>query len=248
VPRAIAYHRPDSVEDAVALLNDNSHQPLAGGTVLNGDDDPTPVTMVDLQGCGLNGISGDAGQLRLGAMTTLHDMLNDDRVPTGLADAAQAELPSTLRTLATAGGTVATGDPDSILIAALLVHDARVELVGPSGYEMLPLADLLKAGVAAGHVITAVEVDLSEGGDCVRQSTARTPSDTPIVSATARNAGDAGVRLALTGMAAYPVLADPLDPTAGLEPISDFRGSADYRRTLAEVLAKRAVNAVGGVT
>ncbi len=82
MPRAIAYHRPDSVEDVVALLNDNSYQPLAGGTVLNGDDDPTPVTMVDLQGCGLDGIGGDAGQLRLGAMTTLHDMLNDERVPT----------------------------------------------------------------------------------------------------------------------------------------------------------------------
>ena len=244
MPRAIAYHRPDSVEDAVALLNDNSYQPLAGGTVLNGDDDPTPVTMVDLQGCGLDGISGDAGQLRLGAMTTLHDMLNDERVPTGLADAAQAELPSTLRTLATVGGTVATGNADSILLAALLVHDARVELVGPSGYGKLPLTDLLKAGVAAGHVVTAVELDPS--GDCVRQSTARTPSDTPIVSATARNAAD-GVRLALTGMADHPVLADALDPTTGLEPISDFRGSADYRRTLAEVLAKRAVNAVGSV-
>ena len=245
MPRAIAYHRPDSVEDAVALLNDSSHQPLAGGTVLKGDDDPPPVTMVDLQGCGLDGISGDAGRLRLGAMATLHDMVNDDRVPTGLAGAAQAELPSTLRTLATVGGTVATGNADSILLAALLVHDARVELVGPGGYETLPLADLLKAGVAAGHVVPAVEFDPS--GDCVRQSTARTPSDTPIVSATARNADD-GVRLALTGMADHPVLTDPRDPTTGLEPISDFRGSADYRRKLAEVLTKRAVNAIGGVT
>ncbi len=246
MPRAIAYHRPDSVNDVVALLDDKSHRLLAGGTVLNGDDDPSPVTMVDLQGCGLGGIGGNAGRLRLGAMTTLHDMLNDDRVPTALAGAAQVELPSTLRTLATVGGTVATGDPDSVLVAALLVHEATVELVGPGGSEVLPLANLLKAGVPASHVITAVEVDCSGDGDCVRESTARTPSDTPIVSATARGAGD-GIRLALTGVAAYPVLADPLDPTVGLEPISDFRGSADYRRTLAEVLAKRAVNAVGGI-
>ncbi|GIT00873.1 MAG: hypothetical protein CM1200mP26_25850 [Acidimicrobiales bacterium] len=79
-------------------------------------------------------------------MTTLHDMLDDDRVPTGLAGAAQAELPSTLRTLATVGGTVATGDPDSVLVAALLVHDARVELVGPGGYEMLPLGQSAEGG------------------------------------------------------------------------------------------------------
>ena len=61
MPRAIAYHRPDSVEDVVALIDDKSHRPLAGGTILNGDDDPTPVTMVDLQGCGLDGIEGDTG-------------------------------------------------------------------------------------------------------------------------------------------------------------------------------------------
>tara|TARA_B100000029_G_scaffold267769_1_gene263395 strand:- start:5368 stop:6105 length:738 start_codon:yes stop_codon:yes gene_type:complete len=241
VPRAIAYYRPDSVEDAVALLQEPSHRPLAGGTILNGDDDPTPIAMVDLQGCSLDGISDTGDSLRMGAMTTLQDLVYDERVPTGLSEAARAELPSTLRTLATVGGTVATGNADSVLLAALLVHEARIELLGPDGHETTPLEDILTSGLAAGHVVTAVEVDPS--GGCARHSTARTPSDTPIVSATARVAND-GLRLALTGVADHPVLVDPADPTAGLDPIGDFRGSADYRRKLAEVLAGRALLAL----
>lgn len=244
MPRAIAYHRPESVEGVVALLIDSSHRPLGGGTVLNGDDDPTPITMVDLQGCDLASISTAGDRLRLGAMTTLHDVMNDERVPSGIAGAAQAELPSTLRTLATVGGTVATASCDSVLIAALLVHDANVELVDSSKCEVLPLAGLLETGIADGCLITAVEIDPS--GDCVRQSTARTPADIPIVSATARDT-DEGVLLALTGVAPHPILVDPQNPTHELDPVGDFRGSSKYRTQLAEVLAARAIVAAGGL-
>lgn len=244
MPRALAYHRPDSVDAVVGLLAGPDHLALAGGTVLNADDDPTPVTMVDLQACGLDGITESGGRLRLGAMTTLGDLVDDDRVPSGLSDAARAELPSTLRTLATVGGTVAVGDPDSVLLAALLVHDARVDVVGPDGATTTPLADLLPDGIPPGHVATAV--DLDPAGDCVRHATGRTPADAPIVSATARTTGD-GVRLALTGVADHPVAADPADPTAGLAPTGDFRGSADYRLRLAEVLSARAVTGSGEV-
>ena len=50
---------------------------------------------------------------------------------------------------------------------------------------------------------------------------------------------DGVTTVALTGVASTPVLIDPGDPTSGLEPLGDFRGSADYRLHLASVLTDR---------
>ena len=44
MPRAIAYHRPDSVEDVVALLDDESHRPESDDAESPEDDeDACPV-------------------------------------------------------------------------------------------------------------------------------------------------------------------------------------------------------------
>ena len=45
-----------------------------------------------------------------------------------LRDLAKRELPSALRNQATIGGTVALGEPTSVLVAGLLVHGADVVL------------------------------------------------------------------------------------------------------------------------
>jgi CO/xanthine dehydrogenase FAD-binding subunit len=51
--------------------------------------------------------------------------------------------------------------------------------------------------------------------------------------------------LALTGVAATPILVEPGD-LAHLDPPGDFRGSSRYRRELAGILAKRVVDRLGG--
>ena len=107
MPRALTYHRPASLDDALALLALEDHVPLGGGTILNADDDPTPVAMVDLQALDLGGITPDGDEVTIGATTSLQEIANDYRVPEVIRRAARAELPSTLRTLATLGGTVA---------------------------------------------------------------------------------------------------------------------------------------------
>jgi CO/xanthine dehydrogenase FAD-binding subunit len=49
----------------------------------------------------------------------------------------------------------------------------------------------------------------------------------------------------MTGVFTRPVVVDPAQ-IASLDPPSDFRGSADYRKALAEVLAGRVLATVTG--
>lgn len=235
MPLVTAYHRPEDVDDALRLIADSRRVPLGGGTVLNADRAPSDIEVVDLQALGLDRIDADGDRLRIGATATLQAVADHDATPDLVKRLARSELPSTLRTLATVGGTVAQGDPDSVLLAALIVHDADVELAGA---DELPLSVVLATGVPAGAIITAVVID--PGGEGAHASTGRTPADTPIVAAIGRRAPD-GVRLALTGVASRPVLANAASPTADLSPPGDFRGSTTYRLELARVLAARVV-------
>ena len=238
MPLIAAYHRPTDLDEALALMTEPNRMALAGGTVINADRAPSDIEVVDLQSLGLDGIVTDGDRLRVGAMATLASVTDADLVPTWLRSIARSEAPSTLGTLATVGGAIATGSGDSVFVAALLVADARVELAGADDR---PLAEILGTGVPAGALITAVMIDpLGTGAEA---STARTPADVPIVAAVAHEA-NGQITLALTGVASHPVLVSPSDPSAGLAPPADFRGSAEYRIELARILGTRAVEAL----
>ena len=51
--KIISYQRPESLEDALNLISQEKHIPLAGGTLLNAGDDVEPLHLVDLQGLDL---------------------------------------------------------------------------------------------------------------------------------------------------------------------------------------------------
>jgi CO/xanthine dehydrogenase FAD-binding subunit len=241
-----AYLRPATLDDALASLSRPDAVVLGGGTGVNtADTSPEPVVVVDLQALHLNGIGHDGEDgLLIGATTTLQQLADDASVPDVIRATARREEPSTLRTLATVGGLVATADPSSELLAALLVHGAEVGLVGRDGGHSIGLAALLAdAGPLGGRIIAAVRVEA--GGVTAVARAGRTRTDRAIVAAVARRTADGKRRLALTGVAATPVLVAPEDPASGLDPPGDFRGSAGYRRVLAAVLAQRALAEVG---
>ncbi len=239
MPSIREYHRPETIEAALALLArpDVESEIIGGGTVVTAADREVAVEVVDLQALGLNGVTaGNGSEVRIGATTRLQEIVESAAVPELVRDAAHREAPSTIRNAATIGGAVASGDPESGLVAALLVHEARLEVVGPAGSKDTALADLLaEPSLLAGAVITSVTV----AGDGVTawSGTGRTPADTPIVAAYARRS-DGATRLALCGVAATPTIVDPA-MVAALEPPADFRGSAEYRRSLAQTHADR---------
>ncbi|HKZ24904.1 MAG TPA: FAD binding domain-containing protein [Acidimicrobiia bacterium] len=231
----VGYHRPASVEEALAALAAPGTPKLiiAGGTTVNADPNPDPVEVVDLQALRLGGIGTDGDRLRVGATTTLESLATDERTPTMLAKLTRREAPSTLRAMGTIGGLVVVADPESELLAGLLVHEATVTIVDSSGSTDHDLAAVLANGPGAG-IITAVTFDRT--GTTASARTGRTPADRPIVAAVARKKTDGTVLTALCGVAGTPVLVD--DP-GGLEPPGDFRGSPTYRRHIAQVLAGR---------
>ena len=99
-------------------------------------------------------------------------------MPSVVREAARHELPSTLRVQSTIGGCIASGDPDSELLATLLVHDGRVHLAQTSGSVEVPLDELLaELPLASGRIITAVSIDARGVSSLMR--TGRTPADRP---------------------------------------------------------------------
>lgn len=235
------YERPATVDEALALLARPGTVALGGGTTLNAAGGGERVVLVDLQALGLDRIErAPDGLVSLGGSVTLQELVEDGDLPAAVREAARRELPSTLRTAATVGGCVAGGDPESELLAVLLVHDARVDGVGRDGVETLPLDVLLDdPALLAGRIVTGVTIDVS--GVSAVERTARTPADRAIVAAAARRTPAGEQRLALTGVASRPVLVASVDE---LDPPGDFRGSSEYRSALAAVLARRALEAV----
>jgi len=237
-----AYERPKSLDEALAALSRPSAVVIGGGTKVNAARRSVPITVVDLQALHLDGVQELAnGSVRIGATTTLQRLAEDADLPEVIREAAGREQPSTLRAVATLGGCVATAEPSSELLAALLVHDARVSLAALEGVEATsPLADLLDdLASLAKRIITAVTIET--GGVSAAARVGRTIADRPIVAAVARRAPSGEIRLALAGVAATPVLAAG---ATEYHPVGDFRGSSEYRRSLAATLSSRVLEAV----
>lgn len=229
VPLVVEYHRPESVAEAVELLQQPDHIALAGGTVVNADRNRSQLVAVDLQSLGLDVVSRGASRVQFGAMCRLSDV---ERQCGGdlLAEAARRELPSTLRTVGTVGGTVAVGGGESLMLAALMASGASVRTA--NGDEV----SVERYVSAPGDLI--VGVDVTAEGAWTIEHTGRTPMDTPIVAVVGRRSED-GITLALTGVAAQPVVARSIDDINQLIPIDDFRGSSEYRHHLAVKLGER---------
>jgi len=254
------YHRPKTLAAALELLADRTSRrlPLAGGTHLVGALETRQRRdvdgVVDLAALNLSYVQQDNASLRVGAMTTLTDLVEHPLSATLaggiLPRTARFEGPQNLRNAATAGGLVALAEPDSELFAALLALNTAVITVDPNGVESCRQLDDFAPSPVAGApaLITEIRLPLhpAAGGHA---RIARTPMDRCIVAAVvvaaangrsaqggpAAAEGDNAARTALCGVGPRPQLAG-----GPLAPKGDYKGSADYRSTMAEVVARRA--------
>ena len=244
---------------------------LAGGIGVVGEGGPDIEAVVDLSNLGLDFIEYENNTLLLGAMVRIEALVEElGYVASGLlAETARRVAGANVRNVATLGGLLASGNIHSPLSVALAAMKARVKLYGQAG-EMSFWTDLASDVCLRGldgQLITAVTIRMPDGViGAGYQQVARTPADQPIVCAAsvAYHTADGTIETS-TGIGGllcnrlisithtfedndHSLVDETLfgqitpDRTSETAYLSDFLGSAEYRRHIAPILAQRALN------
>lgn len=274
IPARFEYQRADTADEAVALLREYGDEAklLAGGMSLL----PlmkfrlaTPAVLIDV------GRLSDLGYVRvhddhvaIGALTRHRDLETNEelRSECGALRAVAAEVgDNQVRHRGTIGGSVAHGDPASDLPAVLLALDATFVARGPAGERVIAAADFfesfLETALDPDELLTEVRVPRSGPGGFAYEKFNRRAQDWAIVGAVAVQVHGA-THVALVNMGSTPLRAaateDALASGAtigeaaefaatGTDPTADLNASVEYRRHLARVLTRRALEAANPV-
>jgi carbon-monoxide dehydrogenase medium subunit len=271
IPAAFDYVRAGSAAEAIALIGEHGEDAkfLAGGMSLL----PlmklrlaTPSVLVDVGRVRDLSYVRDAGDhVAIGALTRHRDLETSDLLAKecGVLRAVAAQVgDNQVRHRGTIGGSVAHGDPASDLPAALLALDADFVLQGPGGTRSVAARDFskgfLETAIAPDELLTEIQVRKSGASGFAYEKFNRRAQDWAIVGAvTARVNG--GTRVALVNMGATVLRAtavetalgqgaSPADAAreaaVGTEPPADLNASPEYREHLAQVLVRRALEAI----
>ncbi|HYW24650.1 MAG TPA: FAD binding domain-containing protein [Terriglobales bacterium] len=218
------------------------------------------------------------GGLSIGAATTLAELASSPAVRSAhpaLAEAAARVGNPRVRAVATLGGHLVHADPRQDLPPVLLALGAIVRLEVPGKVRRVPLRDFFagpfETAVLPGELLTRIVVATPSPAD--RSTYVRfapgSESDYPTVGVAVRLGVEAGLvrggTIGLAGVHPHPLLVD-LSDLAGLPPgpevfasagaaaaaactpVSDQRGSADYKRAMAALWTTRALEGLLALT
>lgn len=266
-PGNFDYVRADSLTDALSLLAQEDAKVLAGGhslVPLLKQRLAQPSTLVDISKIDeLRGISVNGGTVRVGALTTHHEVASSEALQEAapiLAEAAGKIGDPQVRNRGTVGGNIAHADPASDLPAVLVALGATIHIQGPNGARETPAAGffqgLMDTGLEENEILVAVTFDALSSGDGSAYVKFEHPaSGYAICGAAAVLRGDTP-SLAFNGVAVVPHAVSTGDLgsdlsdeglTAALsglaieDPLSDIHASAEYRNHLAKVFGARAL-------
>ena len=189
----------------------------------------------------------------------------------GLAHAIDLIGSSQIQGRASLGGNLCNASPAGDTIPALIANGFEAQILTADGFRTLPVEAFVtgvgKNALASGEVLLALKAPVPgpRSGDAYQRFTPRTEMDIAVVGVGARlTLDDAGViasaRIALGAVAPQAFLAEAAGAAlvgtrgepealeaaaaaamAAAKPISDKRGSADFRRRICGVLVKRVV-------
>jgi carbon-monoxide dehydrogenase medium subunit len=259
----------DGGEDAKLLAGGHSLLPLMKLRLA------APSLLVDLRKVpGLHGIQRENGAWRIGALTP-HAALEHTPDLGVVSLVAGTIADPQVRNRGTIGGSLAHGDPASDLPAVMMICEASVTLQGAGGEQRSVSAndlfqDYLETAVEPNEVLTEVRIPAYDGWGFGYEKFNRRSEDWAMVgvSALVKRSGDTieDVRVGLTNMASVPLRAKAVEDALrgqpatadsiaraaeqaaeGTNPPADLNASSEYKRHLARVMARRALETAAGL-
>ena len=269
IPAAFDYEVADSAAHALSLLADYGEDAklLAGGHSLL----PMmkirlaqPAVLIDIARIPeLSGIRAEGAELVIGATTRHAELVSSPLVkaeaPILAYAAAQVGDPQ-IRHRGTIGGSLAHADPSGDLPMTLLALGGSIEISGPSGVRTVAADDFFvgpfESVLSPDELLSAVRVPRGGSVPWGYQKFVRRANDWAIVGVAAYDG-----RVALASMGGTPLRALAVEEALrsgaqaaeaashaaeGTSPGYDFHADADYRKHLARVLTRRALEGETG--
>jgi carbon-monoxide dehydrogenase medium subunit len=219
----------------------------------------------------LGHITVEPMQIRVGAMTRHRELLESEALAEVFPifrDAEQVIADPVVRNRGTLGGSLCQADPSEDLSAVCTTLGASCVIRGRDGERVVTMEDFhrgpYETAVGAAEILVEVRFPVRPGGSSAYEKVERRAGDWAVVSAGAAvwlDGGvitDARVGLAAVGpnTAGLPAISEALRGKApseelyaragelavqGCNPTTDTRGTAEYKRHLANELTRRAL-------
>lgn len=226
------------------------------------------IDINDLSG-ELGYITVEADQVRVGALARHADLLADDDLAAHfpiIRDAEHLIADPVVRNWGTLGGSLCQADPSEDLTSVCVALDAQCIITGSGGERVVPMAEFhrgpYETAVGDAELLTEVRFPIRAGSSSAYQKVKRRAGDWPVTASAVSVRLDGGtvtdVRIALTAVgvegavdAAEALVGQPPSEeafaaagaiaSAASRPVTDSRGSAEYKAHLAGELTIRAL-------
>jgi carbon-monoxide dehydrogenase medium subunit len=276
IPAAFEYHRPKDMAGVFAVLSEHGDDArvLAGGhslipmMKLRMADVPHLIDLQDVEGLG--GISVEGGTIRIGAMVTQSEIIDNDALAQAAPILREASLQIAdpqVRYMGTVGGNVANGDPGNDMPGLMQCLDATYTLVGPDGERTVAARDFYEAAYMTDReddeVLTAVTFAAPTGGYAYEKQK-RKIGDYATAAAAVLLVKDGdnctAASVAMTNLSDTPVYSEAASAAlAGtsvsdadidaavaamlgdIDPMQDNRGPVEFKKHASAVILRRAI-------
>lgn len=265
-----AYHRPQNLDEALALLeSEPDARLLAGGTSIMGPQfRDTPLALISIGRLLPSAIEARDSVLRIGAGASFQELADSPHSSPALKAACLGMANRNVRNRATVGGNIGSRKSCASLLPFFLAADGHVERHGAPDMEIgewLGIDSPVERGI-----VRQVVVPLPAGRRFGYSRWSRVACDIALlgcaVSCAFSPRGEAaGMRIAMGGLAGrarrFPEIealfggkklppADWIVEAAAplLNPVGDLRGSAEFKRKRAAILLAEAIGSLGART